>query len=68
MTDNHINYLDALEALLKGHDWYYKFSDDSRWYYQGAEAWRAISLLLDMTGEDGRQLLLKYQPKNVPQF
>ena len=59
--------LDALEELLKKHDWYYMMSDDDRWYRQGSaqqyEIRKIMKQLEDIEyGDDAKALFNKYSP------
>jgi hypothetical protein len=59
--------LDALEELLKKHDWYYMMSDDDRWYRQGSAQQyeiRKIMKQLEDIGynDDAKALFNKYSP------
>ena len=61
------NMLDALEELLKKHDWYYMMSDDDRWYRQGSAQQyeiRKIMKQLEDIGynDDAKALFNKYSP------
>ena len=60
-------YLDRLEKLLKNHDWYYIYSDDSRAYKNGADEREEIRLEMEYLGKIGKkdeadELFDKYQP------
>ena len=60
-------YLDRLEKLLKNHDWYYMYSDDSRAYESGANERKEIHLEMEYLGKIGKkdeadELFDKYQP------
>ena len=60
-------YLDRLEKLLKNHDWYYIYSDDSRAYESGANEREEIHLEMEYLGKIGKKdeadkLFDKYQP------
>ena len=59
--------LDALEELLKKHDWYYMMSDDNRAYTQGSaqqyEIRKIMKQLEDIEyGDDAKALFNKYSP------
>jgi hypothetical protein len=59
--------LDALEGLLKKHDWYYMMSDDNRAYTQGLaqqyEIRKIMKQLEDIEyGDDAKALFNKYSP------
>ena len=59
--------LDALEGLLKKHDWYYMMSDDNRAYTQGSaqqyEIRKIMKQLEDIEyGDDAKALFNKYSP------
>ena len=52
MSENKINtirLLDTLESQLKHHDWFYEYSDDSRYYNSGlrefTQIWHTIGEL-----------------------
>ena len=53
-----------LETLLKSHDWYFTFSDDSRSYKKGEEEQLKIRRLVDFIGKDGMKLYKTYGKKN----
>ena len=60
-------YLDRLEKLLKNHDWYYAYSEDSRVYKNGADEREEIHLEMEYLGKIGKkdevdELFDKYQP------
>ena len=52
-----------LEKLLKSHDWYFTFSDDSRSYRKGQEQLSKIKRLVDFIGKDGMKLYKSYGKK-----
>jgi len=59
--------LDALEELLKKHDWYYMMSDDNRAYTEGSaqqyEIRKIMKQLEDIEyGDDAKALFNKYSP------
>ena len=60
------NYLDTLERLLKNHDWYYMYSDDSRAYESGADERNGIYRYMEYMPEKlkfkANELFEKYQP------
>lgn len=39
--------LGEFETMLKTHDWYFNYSDDSKWYNRGLEQRKAIDRALD---------------------
>ena len=49
---NTIKLLDTLESQLKSHDWFYEYSDDSRYYNSGlrefTQIWRTIEQLQEI--------------------
>jgi hypothetical protein len=49
-----------LETLLKSHDWFYFYSDDSRSYRKGDEEHSKIRRLVDFIGKDGKKLYKSY--------
>ena len=49
-----------LETLLKSHDWFYFYSDDSRSYRKGDEEHSKIRRLVDFIGKDGMKLYKSY--------
>ena len=55
--------MDELELLLKSHDWFFIFSDDSRSYRKGQEQQSKIKRLVDFIGKDGLQLYRQYGKK-----
>jgi hypothetical protein len=59
--------LDALEELLKKHDWYYMMSDDNRAYTQGsAQQYEIRKIMKQLEGigydDDAKALFNKYSP------
>ncbi len=52
-----------LETLLKSHDWFYFYSDDSRSYRKGDEEHSKIRRLVDFIGRDGMKLFKSYGKK-----
>ena len=52
-----------LEGLLKKHDWFYFYSDDSRSYRKGDEEHSKIRRLVDFIGKDGKKLYKSYGKK-----
>ena len=52
-----------LETLLKSHDWFYFYSDDSRSYRKGDEEHSKIKRLVDFIGKDGKKLYKSYGKK-----
>ena len=59
--------LDALEELLKKHDWYYMMSDDNRAYTQGSAQQQEIRKIMKGLesmgyGNDAKTLYNKYAP------
>ena len=52
-----------LETLLKSHDWFYFYSDDSRSYRKGDEEHSKIRRLVDFIGKDGKKLYKSYGKK-----
>jgi hypothetical protein len=59
--------LDALEELLKKHDWWYMMSDDNRAYTQGsAQQYEIRKIMKELEGigysEDAKTLFNKYAP------
>jgi hypothetical protein len=59
--------LDALEKLLKNHDWWYMMSDDDRWYRQGSAQQSEIRNVMKELeaigyGEDAKALYNQYAP------
>ena len=62
MTETELTAARAeLVQLLRGHDWYYDRSDDSRVYREGAQA-RARIVALRAVLPDGIQLWNAYAP------
>jgi len=62
--------LQRLEALLKSHEWYYDYYDDSTSYFRGARKAKAISELMEALEAQGKAteaeaLYNKYKPDNV---
>ena len=55
--------MDELESLLKSHDWFFIFSDDSRSYRKGQEQQSKIKRLVDFIGKDGMKLYKSYGKK-----
>ena len=55
--------MDELELLLKSHDWFFIFSDDSRSYRKGQEQQSKIKRLVDFIGKDGMKLYKSYGKK-----
>ena len=53
-----------LEDLLKKHDWFYFYSDDSRAYRKGTEEQSVIRKLIDEIGKDGMKLYKTYGKKS----
>jgi hypothetical protein len=59
--------LDALESLLKKHDWWYMMSDDNRAYTQGsAQQYEIRKIMKELEGigygDDAKELFNKYAP------
>ena len=60
--------LQTLEELLKGHDWFYQYSDDSSVYEQGKSAWHTITEVISALkdagfGKQADDLYDKYLPE-----
>jgi hypothetical protein len=53
-----------LDSLLKSHDYYFMFSDDSRSYKRGQDSQGKIEKLAHEIGPDGLKLYRKYLKKN----
>ena len=53
-----------LDSLLKSHDYYFMFSDDSRSYKRGQDSQDKIEKLAHEIGPDGVKLYRKYLKKN----
>ena len=58
------NKMRELEKLLKSHDYYFMFSDDSRSYKRGQDSSDRIEKLAHEIGPDGLKLYRKYLKKN----
>ena len=59
--------LSELEVLLKGHDWFFHYSDDHRYYYRGRDQRDAIDkAIVELTEqglrESARQLFNDLSP------
>ena len=61
--------LDTLESQLKRHDWFYEYSDDSRYYNSGLrefnQIWRTIEQLQEVGENEFDQAIdmyKKYKP------
>ena len=39
--------LETFETMLRGHDWYFNYSDDSRWYNRGLQQRREIDAAIE---------------------
>jgi hypothetical protein len=57
-----------LENLLKQHDWYYAWSDDSRVFKAGNAVQNQINSLIDQLGQEGKDLYNKYVPSDMKQL
>ena len=62
---NTIKLLDTLELQLKSHDWFYEYSDDSRYYNSGlrefTEIWRTIEQLQEVGENEFDQAIALYK-------
>jgi hypothetical protein len=58
-----VQKLKTLETLLKGHDWWYSMSDDSRAYKKGSSEQDAIRKLVDEIGSEGMKMYRVYGKK-----
>jgi hypothetical protein len=58
------NKMRELDKLLKAHDYYYVYSDDSRAYRKGKESQDRIEALVKDIGPSGLKLYRKYLKKN----
>ena len=61
--------LDILESQLKSHDWFYEYSDDSRYYNSGlrefTQIWQTIEQL-QAIGENSFDLAIAMYKKHKP--
>jgi len=72
MSENKINttrLLDTLESQLKHHDWFFEYSDDSRYYNSGLrefqQIWQTIEQLQEIGENEFDQAIdmyKKYKP------
>ena len=72
MSENKINtirLLDTLESQLKHHDWFYEYSDDSRYYNSGLREFKQIWQVIEQLQEIGENefdqainMYKKYKP------
>ena len=60
-----IRLLDTLESQLKHHDWFYEYSDDSRYYNSGlrefTHIWQTIEQLQDIGENEFDQAIALYK-------
>tara|TARA_B100001939_G_C16815734_1_gene562049 strand:- start:137 stop:391 length:255 start_codon:yes stop_codon:yes gene_type:complete len=68
MSENKINItrlLDTLESQLKHHDWFYEYSDDSRYYNTGlrefTQIWQTIEQLQAIGENEFDQAIALYK-------
>ena len=68
MSENKINttrLLDTLESQLKHHDWFYEYSDDSRYYNSGlrefTQIWQTIEQLQKIGENEFDQAIALYK-------
>ena len=68
MSKNKINttkLLDTLESQLKHHDWFYEYSDDSRYYNSGlrefTHIWNTIGKLQELGENEFDQAVALYK-------
>ena len=68
MSENKINItrlLDTLESQLKHHDWFYEYSDDSRYYNSGlrefTQIWQTIEQLQNIGENEFDQAIALYK-------
>ena len=68
MSENKINttrLLDTLESQLKHHDWFYEYSDDSRYYNSGlrefTQIWQTIEQLQNIGENEFDQAIALYK-------
>ena len=68
MSENKINttkLLDTLESQLKHHDWFYEYSDDSRYYNSGlrefTQIWQTIEQLQEISENAFDQAIALYK-------
>tara|TARA_B100001093_G_C26416521_1_gene837889 strand:+ start:245 stop:499 length:255 start_codon:yes stop_codon:yes gene_type:complete len=61
--------LDILESQLKSHDWFYEYSDDSRYYNSGlrefTQIWQTVEQL-QAIGENEFDLAIAMYKKHKP--
>ena len=57
--------LKKFEKLLKSHDWFYQYSDDSKYYRAGRESAAKINYILQKNKDNPeyQELYNKMQPK-----
>tara|TARA_R100001015_G_C4524501_1_gene92610 strand:- start:414 stop:686 length:273 start_codon:yes stop_codon:yes gene_type:complete len=57
--------LDTLESQLKHHDWFYEYSDDSRYYNSGlrefTQIWQTIEQLQELGENEFDQAIALYK-------
>ena len=62
---NTIKLLDTLESQSKSHDWFYEYSDDSRYYNSGLrefnQIWRTIEQLQEVGENEFDQAIALYK-------
>ena len=60
-----IRLLDTLESQLKHHDWFYEYSDDSRYYNSGlrefTQIWQTIEQLQSIGENEFDQAIALYK-------
>ena len=60
-----IRLLDTLESQLKHHDWFYEYSDDSRYYNSGlrefTQIWQTIEQLQEIGENEFDQAIALYK-------
>ena len=52
--------IDILRSLLEKHDWYYNYSDDSRYFRKGEDELKEIRRLVLLLGDEGDNLFKEH--------
>ena len=60
--ENNINLVSIyiLRSLLEKHDWYYNYSDDSRYFRKGEDELKEIRRLVLLLGDEGDKLFKEH--------
>lgn len=61
-NEEKLTKLQELESILKVHDFYFRMSDDHRWWEKGMSEEIKIDKLVNELGQEGQELRGKYNP------